>query len=149
MVDKSYNQLAELTCMNPSSSPSDEERNYIRLLADSFLETTAGQLTFHGLTVLHSTLRPDELAILFRNNHFSTVYKCPHNNTLYTLVTDNGYLNHKNIVWETLESIDGDGRFCNSEFKDITSAEANEGANSAAAAAALDDPIKSAQYQNE
>lgn len=136
--------------MNPSTLPNDEERNYIRLLADSFLESTASQLTYHGLSVLHATMRPDELAILFRNNHFSTIYKSPHNNNLYTLVTDNGYLNHKNVVWETLDSIDGDGRFCNSQFKEITAADAAVTTQSDQhVAAALEDPHKAAQYQNE
>jgi hypothetical protein len=122
LADKSYNQLVELS-IKPVN-PDNEEQNYIKLLADSFLESTSSQLTFEGLSVLHETMRPDELAILFRNNHFSTIYKNPHTNRLYTLVTDNGYLNHKNIAWETLESIDGDGQFCSSAFKQLTGSEA-------------------------
>lgn len=119
LADKSYNQVVELSINNANTT--NEERSYAKILADNFLESTASQLTYYGLHVLHSHMQPDELAILFRNNHFSTIYKCPQNNTLYTLVTDNGYLSHKNIVWETLENIEGDGRFCTSLFKDISS----------------------------
>ncbi len=45
------------------------------LLAEEVLEHTASQLTVHGLCELVGTLRDQQLAVLFRNNHFSTIYK--------------------------------------------------------------------------
>ena len=45
------------------------------LLAENFLETTASQLTTHGLDQLRKTMRDGELAVFFRNNHFSTIYR--------------------------------------------------------------------------
>lgn len=112
--DKSYNQLVEIGI---NGSESDADKTALKLLVEDFLKTTATQLTYHGLSVLHSTLKPHELAILFRNNHFSTIYKHPDNNRLYTLVTDSGYLNHAEIIWETLDNLEGAGHFCNFNFK--------------------------------
>ncbi len=110
LAEKSYNQLIEMMISSD---------DFIKLLVENFLETTASQMTYHGLASLHAVLKDDELAILFRNNHFSTVYKNPHTGQLYLLVTDNGFLSHEDIVWETLDNIDNDGRFCNSSFVEI------------------------------
>ena len=35
---------------------------------------------------------------------------------IYQLVTDEGFLTRKNLVWETLQSIDGSGEFYDSNF---------------------------------
>ena len=69
----SYNQLFERIIDNKTSSDS----NLINqsLVAQNFLEESASQLTYHGLCELVSTIKDNELAILFRNNHFSTLYK--------------------------------------------------------------------------
>jgi hypothetical protein len=45
------------------------------LVAEEFLERTASQLTYHGLCELNAAMGHDELAVLFRNNHFSTIFK--------------------------------------------------------------------------
>jgi hypothetical protein len=45
------------------------------LIAEQFLERTASQLTYHGLCELNAAMGHDELAVLFRNNHFSTILK--------------------------------------------------------------------------
>lgn len=115
LADKSYNQLVEITvCSNENFN---SETTTVKLLAEDFLKSTASQLTYYGLGALHSILNPNDLGILFRNNHFSTVFKHPTNNRLYTLVTDSGYLNHKEVVWETLDNIEGAGHYCDSNFK--------------------------------
>lgn len=120
LKNKSYNQLVEMSLESPDSNP-NEEKEFKRLLAQNFLEQTASQLTYYGLSELHASLAPDELCILFRNNHFSTLYKHPRSGELFILVTDNGYLMHGDIVWETLDNIEGDGTFCNSNFRPINS----------------------------
>ncbi|CAG0880296.1 unnamed protein product [Cyprideis torosa] len=51
----------------------------------------------------------EELAVLFRNNHFSTIYK--YQGRLYILVTDQGFLREPKVVWETLCSVQGDSTF--------------------------------------
>ncbi|XP_042907925.1 ubiquitin carboxyl-terminal hydrolase MINDY-1 isoform X2 [Parasteatoda tepidariorum] len=107
----SYNQLVEKIINLKFSSDPDQITE--ALVAEHFLEKSASQLTYHGLYELTSKLKEDELCVLFRNNHFSSLVK--HNNCLYQLVTDQGFLN-ENVVWETLDNIEGDGQFVDSSF---------------------------------
>ena len=37
-------------------------------------------------------------------------------NQLYQLVTDQGFLNESNVVWETLNNIEGDTQFVDGDF---------------------------------
>ncbi|XP_063277171.1 ubiquitin carboxyl-terminal hydrolase MINDY-1 isoform X2 [Prinia subflava] len=94
----SYNQLVEkiITCKQASDSSLVSEG----LVAEQFLESSASQLTFHGLCELTARAREGELGVFFRNNHFSTIIK------------------HKEerVVWESLHSVDGDSSFCDSDF---------------------------------
>ena len=81
---------------------------------NSFLTASSHQLTYHGLEQLHKHLSEDDLCVFFRNNHFATLTK--HSNTLYLLVTDLGYANTPEIVWEKLDTIDGDTEYTDEEF---------------------------------
>ena len=47
----------------------------VALVAEEFLSVSASQLTYHGLCELSATLKEEQLCVLFRNNHFSTLYK--------------------------------------------------------------------------
>jgi len=71
----------------------------------SFLSNWPTQLTDYGLQTISRTLKPGQIAILFRNDHFSTVYKEPTFGGLMTLVTDAGYGSHDEIVWESLVDV--------------------------------------------
>ncbi|EMC97507.1 hypothetical protein BAUCODRAFT_68294, partial [Baudoinia panamericana UAMH 10762] len=73
----------------------------------SFLTTWPTQLTDYGLECISASLRPGQIAILFRNDHFSTLYKEPKHGALMTLVTDAGYSTHDEIVWESLVDVSG------------------------------------------
>ncbi|XP_052586140.1 ubiquitin carboxyl-terminal hydrolase MINDY-1 [Peromyscus californicus insignis] len=108
----SYNQLVEkiITCKH-SSDPNLVTEG---LIAEQFLETTAAQLTYHGLCELTASAKEDELSVFFRNNHFSTMTK--HKSHLYLLVTDQGFLQEEQVVWESLHNVDGDSCFCDSDF---------------------------------
>lgn len=108
----SYNQLVEkiIICKHSSDSNLVTEG----LIAEQFLETTAAQLTYHGLCELTATAKEDELSVFFRNNHFSTMTK--HKSHLYLLVTDQGFLQEEQVVWESLHNVDGDSCFCDSDF---------------------------------
>ncbi|KAH7051162.1 hypothetical protein B0J12DRAFT_740101 [Macrophomina phaseolina] len=55
------------------------------------------------------SLKPGQFAILFRNDHFSTIYKEPRSQKILTLVTDAGYSSHEEIVWESLVDVTGRG----------------------------------------
>lgn len=65
------------------------------------------QLTDFGLDHLSKTLPPGSVSILFRNDHFSTLYKHPQSGQLFTLITDAGYADHAEVVWESLVDITG------------------------------------------
>ncbi|XP_016071045.1 PREDICTED: protein FAM63A [Miniopterus natalensis] len=108
----SYNQLVEkiITCKHSSDTNLVTEG----LIAEQFLETTAAQLTYHGLCELTAAAKEGELSVFFRNNHFSTLTK--HKSHLYLLVTDQGFLQEEQVVWESLHNVDGDSCFCDSDF---------------------------------
>jgi len=119
--DKSYNQLMnELVEYRASSSSAPLEDSSsppsspTGAVIDSFLRDSASQLTYTGLVELHKSLQEGELAVFFRNNHFSTLVK--HNAQLYCLVTDCAFLDQTDIVWELLADVDGDSTFYSSSF---------------------------------
>ncbi|NXK00246.1 MINY1 hydrolase, partial [Corythaixoides concolor] len=147
----SYNQLVEkiITCKQASDSSLVSEG----LVAEQFLESTASQLTYHGLCELTAAVREGELSVFFRNNHFSTMIKhkvrlrppprppsrrrTPTSNAvpspqghLYLLVTDQGFLQEEGVVWESLHNVDGDSCFCDTDFH-LSHAPGKEGAAAA------------------
>ncbi|AJR99249.1 hypothetical protein H816_YJM1418G00179 [Saccharomyces cerevisiae YJM1418] len=71
----------------------------------SFLARSATQLTEYGLNHLREILVERSYAVLFRNDHFCTLYK--NNGELFTLVTDPTYRNRKDINWQSLKSVNG------------------------------------------
>jgi hypothetical protein len=84
-------------------------------VVNAFLTSTSHQLTYHGLEQLHKHVGDDALHVFFRNNHFATLTK--HDGGLYLLVTDLGYANTPEIVWEKLDSIDGNTEYVNEYFE--------------------------------
>jgi len=81
---------------------------------EEFYESSLSQLTYFGLSELHSKLNEGELCVFFRNNHFSTLYKF--NGALYLLVTDQGFLREP-VVWEKLIEVEGDSIFYTDRFE--------------------------------
>lgn len=110
-----YNQLVERVITNRSSGDADKATE--ALIIESFLERSASQLTYHGLVELTAAMNDGEVAVLFRNNHFSTILK--HQHELLQLVTDQGFLGEPSVVWETLANIDGDGQFVDGAFRTV------------------------------
>lgn len=102
-------ELEDRVFRNGGTLTPDEERlmNDIQTI-DQFvnIETTT-QLTEFGLDHLGKILPPGSVSILFRNDHFSTLYKHPQSEQLFTLVTDAGYADHAEVVWESLVDITG------------------------------------------
>ncbi len=85
-----------------------------------FLSSTATQLTGYGLDTVTETLGPGSVAILFRNDHFSTLYRHPKSGQLLTLVTDMGYAGHDEVVWESLVDVSGEGcEFFAGDFRPV------------------------------
>lgn len=103
--------------ITPRESPETEHIREMRPLIAEFLESNPTQLTVYGLHVLHETLREEETAVLFRNSHFHVIRK--HEKEIYTLVTDVGFLNELNTVWEKLSDITGDSAFFTGDFRRV------------------------------
>jgi hypothetical protein len=78
----------------------------------AFFASNATQLTSFGLSTITTSVAPGAVAILFRNDHFSTLYRHPETLQLYQLVTDKGYAGHEEVVWESLIDVNGE----NAEF---------------------------------
>ena len=86
----SYNQLIEKMIRQRSASREElvresacvilaEPTGYASfrsgLLIQQFLDDNRSQLTYYGLLKLNEAMHEDQLAVLFRNNHFSTIWK--------------------------------------------------------------------------
>ncbi|KAK7536520.1 hypothetical protein IWX49DRAFT_260043 [Phyllosticta citricarpa] len=101
----------ELDAKLTSTGLSEEEQALYEdlLTIEDFFRSYSTQLTDHGLEVMRKTLKSGQIAILFRNDHFSTVYKHPKTGRILSLVTDAGYASHEEIVWESLVDVKGQG----------------------------------------
>lgn len=111
------------------SSPNGLDPNEQQLYQDlvtikHFLSESATQLTAWGIHVISKAMRPGGFAILFRNDHFSTVYCHPQTKQLVTVVTDYGYRSHEEVVWESLVDINGERtQYLSGDFRVVGSAE--------------------------
>lgn len=84
----------------------------------AFFNTAATQLTPYGLHTITTSLGPGAVAILFRNDHFSTLYRHPDTLQLLQLVTDMGYAGHDEVVWESLIDVNGESaEFFSGDFR--------------------------------
>lgn len=91
----------------------EEQQDYRDILnIKAFLMSSATQLTHWGLEVISKAMEPGSVAILFRNDHFSTLYRHPVSLQILGLVTDAGYANHADVVWESIVDVSGE----NAEF---------------------------------
>jgi hypothetical protein len=72
-----------------------------------FLKSYPTQLTPTGLEAVQRSIASGSFAIMFRNDHFSTIYKHPESGQIFTLITDAGYADRDEIIWESLVDITG------------------------------------------
>ena len=110
--NKSYNQVVESIITGRTSE--DPEEMSKSLLAEQFLDDSASQLTYHGICELNAVMKEGQLAVFFRNNHFSTVHRwillfsspfiqidllfVRSGGQLFLLVTDQGFLEKSSMV---------------------------------------------------
>ncbi|KAG0611004.1 hypothetical protein M758_7G107300 [Ceratodon purpureus] len=118
--EQSHGKEAYSGSQKMSITVSDREGRIIK----QFLDDNASQLTICGLFSLVENLKEHELCVFFRNNHFSTLFK--RGGKLLLLASDQGYL-HQPVVWEQLESVDGDTIFLKGDFSPFTAEEHNSG----------------------
>ena len=86
----------------------------------SFLQSHPSQITQYGLDIINESLFPGAFAILFRNDHFSTIYKQPESGQLFTLVTDAGYCDKDEVIWESLVDVSGQkSEFFSGDFRPV------------------------------
>ena len=96
-----------------------------------FFSQSATQLTKHGLEVLSKALASGSPSILFRNDHFSTIFVHPSSGQLLQLVTDMGYAGHPEIVWESLVDVTGEGsEFFAGDFRAVSHQPLNDDSSS-------------------
>ncbi|KAJ5566704.1 uncharacterized protein N7459_010086 [Penicillium hispanicum] len=106
-------ELEDCIMRGGSLSPEEEQKMADIQVIEEFVDVeNATQLSPFGLTQLSTKLAPGSISIFFRNDHFSTLYKHPRSQQLYSLVTDTGYAKYAEIVWESLVDMTG----FNSEF---------------------------------
>lgn len=120
IVVESSNKASNNGFEDSKSSLNEDDNIRVRdaLITSQFLDSTATQLTYHGLLSLSETLPPGHLCTFFRNNHFSTLYKHPETSVLYILVTDAGFVHERSVVWESLIDVDQNAsEFVNGQFK--------------------------------
>eukprot|EP00793_Prasinoderma_coloniale_P004157 PRCOL_00006333-RA len=79
-----------------------------------FLDRTQSQLTPRGLVELKAAVRERQLAVLFRNNHFGTIFKI--GGEVYLLATDQGFMREASVVWEKLDGVSGDTQYVGADF---------------------------------
>ncbi len=128
--DNTYNQLVNLVIEGNDASARlqqksdgeddckfDELSNQATrgTIIRNFLDRSAHQLTQHGLFTLHEYVKEGNMVVFFRNNHYNTLTK--HNESLFLLVTDFGYADVSDVVWEKLDVIDGDTEYVTGDFK--------------------------------
>ncbi|KAL2195963.1 hypothetical protein P885DRAFT_78889 [Corynascus similis CBS 632.67] len=114
-------ELEEKLCSPDQGLTPDEQQIYQDILTiKSFLSISATQLTKFGLEVIKQAMKPGSVAILFRNDHFSTLYRHPQTLELFTLVTDAGYAGHAEVVWESLVDVNGERtEFFSGDFRPV------------------------------
>ena len=110
------------------------------ILIKDFLQAWPTQLTEYGLDIIDKSMKAGQFAILFRNDHFSTLYKDQFSERLFTLVTDAGYAGHERIIWESLVDVQGQANeFFSGDFQLIQ----NEGKTSKPQYVANAQPVRS------
>lgn len=113
-------ELEEKLSGNSEQGLTEEEQGVYQdiLTIKSFLSLSATQLTPWGIDVIRQAMNPGSVAILFRNDHFSTLYRHPQTLELLTLVTDAGYAAHAEVVWESLVDVNGErAEFFSGDFR--------------------------------
>ena len=101
-------------------SPPEQQLLQDIVTIKDFFKAFPTQLTPYGLQLVHDKISPGSFAILFRNDHFSTIFKHPESGQIFTLVTDAGYATHDEVIWESLVDVSGqDNDLYSGDFRPV------------------------------
>lgn len=86
------------------------------------------QITEYGLEAVKRSMEPGSFSILYRNEHFSTIYRHP-DGELFVLVMDEGMASH-GVVWELLVDISqNNAQLFTGDFRPVGLSLTNEESN--------------------
>ncbi|KAJ1728366.1 hypothetical protein LPJ61_004070 [Coemansia biformis] len=98
-----------------------QRRVHEAIALNEWLQATATQLTERGLAMLQADLGGDSLSVMFRNNHFSTLFRRA-DGQLFLLCTDDVVAADPRIVWESLSDVhQATSQFVDSRFLPLAS----------------------------
>ena len=101
-------------------SPPEQQLLQDIVTIKDFFKAFPTQLTPYGLQLIHDKISPGSFAILFRNDHFSTIFKHPESGQIFTLVTAAGYATHDEVIWESLVDVSGqDNDLYSGDFRPV------------------------------
>lgn len=106
---------ADLECGKRRPTPAEGEKLAQAIWLEEWLEETRSQATLLGFQNLAKAVRENEVCVLFRNNHFTTVFK-PNATALCSLLTDSSFEGETSIVWESIAQDDSNGFFLDDTF---------------------------------
>lgn len=109
-------------------TPSTEEDTMLAqgLCLQEFVDEHITQTTRRGLRAFADVLGDRELCVLFRNNHFNTVYR-PRPGLVCVLLSNVAFDGLDDAVWESLEEDGDSGEILNAEFSAGGSGEGGRG----------------------
>mmetsp|Transcript_31809 Transcript_31809/g.92985 ORF Transcript_31809/g.92985 Transcript_31809/m.92985 type:complete len:494 (+) Transcript_31809:125-1606(+) len=143
-VAAGWNQLSEqlATCSEIRSrlekdggEPTEDEDELLAkgLWLEQWLEEHRAQSTPRGLVELLDTTKVGEICVLFRNNHFSTLYK-PAPKALCALLTDEAFAEEASAVWESVELDGSTGCILGPDFEPASAAPLGTGGSKSSGA---------------
>lgn len=107
-------------------TPVQDERLAQGFWLEQWLQDHRSQSTRQGLVDLQAAVKNQEICVLFRNNHFNTVYKA-NDEVICALLTDSWFEEELTAVWESVELDGCSGHILGSDFRPmLASTEAGE-----------------------
>lgn len=107
---------SELEQRSGTPTPEEQERLDRGSWMRQWLDENRSQATIQGLRELQTRVSNQEVCVLFRNNHFSTVYK-PSHDVICALLTDSVFEEEDAAVWESIEVDGSSGHILGPNFR--------------------------------
>jgi ubiquitin carboxyl-terminal hydrolase MINDY-1/2 len=117
--DGDFDEAKEEAIVRKLTEEAREAQTKATIIND-WLNANATQLTFSGLQQMLNRMVDTEVAVLYRNGHFSTIFR--KGGQLYSLATDEGFSDLA-VCWESLDlaAVTGDCQYYFEDFKPAAS----------------------------